>query len=221
MKYSIFLSDQSGKNRVQLPVLPSELPEVSYSSDTEDFTAVKGGHYTIIGDRAQPTVSAEHLLPQKGKKLSFTMSKVTGKKLIGVLKTATEGKEPVRYTVAKSDGGYYINRLFAVTGFSYHVDKKNDYVVSFELTGWKSYSGWKPSTKKISITPSKVTMKKGKTKTAKLKNVSSKAKISWSSSKTSVATVSAKGVIAAKAKGKATINAVYKKKTYKCEVSVK
>jgi len=222
MVYTIYLADQSGSDMVKLPVLPSELPEVSFSVDTEDFVSVKGGHYTIIGKSAQPTISAEHLLPEKGKELSFSVSDTTGKKVINILKDATSNSKPVQYVIAQDDGKYYINRLFAVTSYSYHIDRKNDYIVSFSLTGWKEYKGWKSATsKKISITPTKVTIKKGKTKQAKLKNVSKKAKVTWKTSKASVATVSSKGVISAKKKGKATISATYKKKTYKCEVSVK
>jgi hypothetical protein len=221
MGYQIYLSNQKGDATVRLPVLPSELPEVSYTSNTEDFLAVKGGHYTVIGKISQPSVSVEHMLPGKGKKLSFAVSKTKGSKVVSILKEATNKAEPIRYTVAKDEGGYYINRLFAVSSFSYHVDKKNDYIVGFELIGWKKYGGWKAENKKISITPTKATIKTGKTKTAKLKNVSAKAKIKWSSDKKSVATVSSKGVIAGRSKGKATISATYKKKTYKCEVSVK
>ena len=140
--FTIYLKSYSGA-KVKLPVLPSELPEISQSADIEDFVSVKGGHYTIIGQKQQPTTSGEYLIPKKGKKLSFTVSKATGSQVIKILKESQNRRTPLKYVIAKRNGGYYINDQFAVASFSHKIDKKGDYVVSFELTGWKKYSGWK------------------------------------------------------------------------------
>lgn len=47
-----------------------------------------------------------------------------------------------------------------------------------------------------------------------------KAKVKWTSSNKKVATVTSKGKVTAKAKGKATITGIYKKKTFTCEIKV-
>lgn len=140
--YKIYLKSYSEK-KVRMPILPSELPEFSQSIDVEDFKAIKGGHYTIIDTKQQPTVSVEHLVPGQGKRLSFAVSRTTGEQILRILREAQNKKRPIKYIIAKQKGGYYLNRWFAVTSFSYHVDTKNDYVISFELTGWKKYKGWK------------------------------------------------------------------------------
>lgn len=72
---------------------------------------------------------------------------------------------------------------------------------------------------KVKLNKTKVTLKVGKTYTLKLKN--NKKKIKWSTSNKKVATVSSKGKIKAKKKGKATITAKVGKKKYKCKVTVK
>ena len=77
----------------------------------------------------------------------------------------------------------------------------------------------KAAPKKVSISKKKLTLKVGKKTTLKLKNANA-SKVKWSSSNKKVATVS-KGVIKAKKVGKATITATYKKKKYKCTVTVK
>lgn len=76
---------------------------------------------------------------------------------------------------------------------------------------------------KITISSSKITLKAGKSKTLKLKGVSSRnvKKVKWESSKKKIATVSSKGVVKAKKAGKCTITAKYASKTYKCKVTVK
>lgn len=64
----------------------------------------------------------------------------------------------------------------------------------------------------------KVTLRKGRKKTLKLKNAPGK--VVWKSSKKSVASVSKKGVVTAKKAGKAVITATCKNKKYKCTVTV-
>lgn len=140
-KYKIYLKSYSGK-KVRFPVLPSELPEITQGADISDFSSLKG-HYTVIGNRQQPTISPEHLMPDKSKNLSFTVSSVTGPQVLKILKEAQTKKTPIKYIIAKKTGGYYLNAWFAVNSYAYHVDRKNDYVITFELTGWKKYKGWK------------------------------------------------------------------------------
>ena len=88
-------------------------------------------------------------------------------------------------------------------------------------TGTSSKTSTKTSTgKKPYLSKKSVTMTKGSK--CKLKLINAKAsKIKWSSSKKSVASVSKKGVVKAKKNGKAVITAKYKKKKYKCKVTVK
>lgn len=224
-KYSIYLADHSGKSKVQLPVLPKEMPEIGYAADITDFLSVKSGHISVIGDMQQPTIGPEHMLPGKGKDLTFTMSSATGPKAIKILENAMTKRTPVRYTISKKSGGYYVDSLFAVSSFKYHIDKKEDYIISFDLVGWEKYSGWKAGSneksKKISLSPSKTTIQKGKSKQATLKNTAKGSKVTWKSKNPKVAAVSSKGLITGKGKGKTSVTATYKKKTYTCEVSVK
>lgn len=67
----------------------------------------------------------------------------------------------------------------------------------------------------------KVTLVQGKKKRLKVRNLKKGRKVKWYSTKKSVATVSKKGVVKAKKKGKATIVAKVGKKKYRCKVIVK
>ena len=74
--------------------------------------------------------------------------------------------------------------------------------------------------KKVSISKKSASMTVGSKLTLKLKNAKA-SKVKWSSSNKKIATVSSKGVVTAKKKGKATITAKYGSKKYKCTITVK
>ena len=71
----------------------------------------------------------------------------------------------------------------------------------------------------IHLTRKNLTLSKGKSKTIKLSGVPAN-KVKWSSSNKAVARVS-KGKITGRKPGKAVITATYKRKQYKCKVTVK
>jgi len=76
---------------------------------------------------------------------------------------------------------------------------------------------------KIKINKTKTIMYVGDSLTLKLSGVSTKQKdkIKWSTSNKKIATVSKKGKVRAKKKGKVVITATYKKKKYKCAITLK
>jgi len=85
----------------------------------------------------------EHLVPGRGKTLTFTVSSTTGSQVLKVLNECQKKRIPMKYIIAKQEGGYYLNKWFGVGSFSCKVDKKNDYIVSMNLTGWQPYKNWK------------------------------------------------------------------------------
>ncbi|MCR5737230.1 MAG: Ig-like domain-containing protein, partial [Eubacterium sp.] len=76
------------------------------------------------------------------------------------------------------------------------------------------------SSKKISLSKKSAKIQKGQKLKLKLKNAKA-SKVKWTSSRKKVATVSKKGVVKAKKKGKTTITAKYKGKKYRCKITVK
>lgn len=234
LKYHIYIQTYDKKTKVEFPVLPSQLPEVSYSSESEDFSSTTG-QYTIIGQAKMAEIDVEALVPDPSKKLSFCVGSLTGAKLVSLLRGAQNSRVPIRYMVTKSSGGNLVNSLFQVIDFSWKIDKKNDYIVSMSLKGWRSYKNWKSGSatngivkktlpklavsKVIALNLKTLKLKKGKTKQLRLKNASGK--ITWKSSKKKIASVSKKGKVKAKKKGTCKVYAIYKKKKYACKVTVK
>ncbi len=80
------------------------------------------------------------------------------------------------------------------------------------------------ATKKVKLNKTKKTLTVGKTLKLTLKEGNKKVKatkVKFTSSKKAIATVTKYGNVKAKKKGKATITATYKKKKYKCKITVK
>ncbi len=91
-------------------------------------------------------------------------------------------------------------------------------VLGFAVTG---SSDRVSASTKIKLSKSTIKIKAGQSKQLKLKKGKRVLRgVKWKSSNKKVATVSAKGRVAAKKTGKARITAKYKKKTYKCNVTV-
>lgn len=88
------------------------------------------------------------------------------------------------------------------------------------LTGVLSDGAQTEAAKKMKLSRTKLSLKKGKSKTLKVKNVKKGQKIVWKSSKKKVATVSKKGKVKAKRAGRTVITAKIKKKTLRCRVTV-
>lgn len=72
----------------------------------------------------------------------------------------------------------------------------------------------------VKLNKSAATLTVGKKLTLKVQNAKKGAKVKWSSNKKSVAAVSQKGIVTAKAVGKATIKAVVNKTTLQCSITV-
>lgn len=72
---------------------------------------------------------------------------------------------------------------------------------------------------KVKLNTKKVYLRVGYSKRLVLKNA--KGKITWKTNKKSVATVSKKGLVRAKKKGRAVISAIYNGRKYKCDIVVR
>lgn len=73
----------------------------------------------------------------------------------------------------------------------------------------------------LKLNKTSATLTVGKKLTLKVKNAKKTASVKWTTSDRTVAAVSAKGVVTAKAAGKAVIKATVSKKTLKCKITVK
>ena len=137
--YYCYIADKEGKTVLQLPVTPTDLPVRKLSSDSEDFLTVGKGYRTIIGDRLPWEMGPEFMLPDTGKKLSFQMSNVNGRKLKNLVVGAMNDKKPLRFMIVDKNGWYYINNLAQATSVEYYIDKKRNWHFSLSFKEWNKY----------------------------------------------------------------------------------
>ena len=104
-----------------------------------------------------------------------------------------------------------------------HNQRKKHQLLAFCLTATLATGLTQPASidaaSKIKLNRTSVSVKVGKTVTLKIKGT--KQKVKWSTKNRKIASVSQKGVVRGKRKGKTYIFAVVKKKKYKCKVTVK
>lgn len=104
--------------------------------------------------------------------------------------------------------------------------RKNTIIILFALVLTLLIPGMAAEAKtKPKLAANKKTMTAGQTYQLKLKGVSAKAKVKWKTSKKSVISIAKKKgntvTLKAKKKGTAVVTAIYKKKSYKCKITVK
>ena len=124
MDYHIYISDYKKKKVYELPMLPEDMPDKTVSVEVNEFrTANKGSP----------------ILPGIGKKRTYYLSNTTGKQVIKLIKNAIDKKEPIRLTIARSDGSCFTNTTYAITSFSYHEMRNTDFAVKLSLIQWRKY----------------------------------------------------------------------------------
>ena len=163
----------------------------------------------------------------KAAKTSVTLSwtKVNGAENYKIYGAKNNGKVKLLKTVSGTTRSWTQKKLKKGTTYKYYVAAFDSYgrITKSAVIYTNTTGGKKADIKKVTVNKKAFTLKKGKTATIKAKAIASKGKfkkytsnIRYVSTNTSVATVSKKGVIKAKAKGKCYVycyaqNGLYKK----------
>ena len=156
--------------------------------------------------------------------VTWKMSELNGNEKYKYLKSRLPANEKAVKKIKAGDIMLYGSDCIVVFYESFSTDHKYTRLGRITDTEGLSDALGTGSVKvKFSMKPApnkkKVTLEKGETFTLKLASASSN-KVKWKSSDKKIASVSKSGTVTAKEIGKATITAVYKKKKYKCIVTV-
>ncbi|MFW5671842.1 MAG: hypothetical protein ACOCM8_06060 [Acetivibrio ethanolgignens] len=131
MDYHIYISDYKKKKVYELPMLPEDMPDKTVSVEVNEFRTANKGSYAVM--------EISPILPGIGKKRTYYLSNTTGKQVIKLIKNAIDKKEPIRLTIARSDGSCFTNTTYAITSFSYHEMRNTDFAVKLSLIQWRKY----------------------------------------------------------------------------------
>ena len=137
-KADIVLSANNGADRVILPVIPSELPEINSPQNNGTFEGVRG-YMSYLGTLGVRSLTLEnYLLPPLPTKYSFARPYgSTAAEVINFIKKYQQEYIPFRIAIAYNNGSVYLNMACLVNDFTYYVDKVGDYHFTLELVEYK------------------------------------------------------------------------------------
>lgn len=217
--YAVAMKDIEVK-AAEVPATPTEAPKPTVTPAPNPTEApqptkapAKRGQVLVARAKAAKTSVA----------LSWT--KVNGAENYKIYGAKNNGKVKLLKTVSGTTRSWTQKKLKKGTTYKYYVAAFDSYgrITKSAVIYTNTTGGKKADIKKVTVNKKAFTLKKGKTATIKAKAIASKGKfkkytsnIRYVSTNTSVATVSKKGVIKAKAKGKCYVycyaqNGLYKK----------
>ena len=217
--YAVAMKDIEVK-AAEVPATPTEAPKPTVTPTPNPTEApqptkapAKRGQVLVARAKAAKTSVA----------LSWT--KVNGAENYKIYGAKNNGKVKLLKTVSGTTRSWTQKKLKKGTTYKYYVAAFDSYgrITRSAVIYTNTTGGKKADIKKVTVNKKAFTLKKGKTATIKAKAIASKgtfkkytSNIRYVSTNTSVATVSKKGVIKAKAKGKCYVycyaqNGLYKK----------
>ena len=217
--YAVAMKDIEVK-AAEVPAIPTEVPKPTVTPAPNPTEApqptkapAKRGQVLVARAKAAKTSVA----------LSWT--KVNGAENYKIYGAKNNGKVKLLKTVSGTTRSWTQKKLKKGTTYKYYVAAFDSYgrITKSAVIYTNTTGGKKADIKKVTVNKKAFTLKKGKTATIKAKAIASKgtfkkytSNIRYVSTNTSVATVSKKGVIKAKAKGKCYVycyaqNGLYKK----------
>jgi hypothetical protein len=140
----IYFSDLNRKTVYQLPILPEDMPELSISTDNEEFETFNSGTYNFLNMQGLTTFSVESFLPSYAGKYSFAKSKIDSYTLINFWNSAMTNKTPIRCIMDKNLNSntnlQIVNMMVSVEGLTYHEDTVGDVYFKLDLKEYRSVS---------------------------------------------------------------------------------
>jgi len=139
--YDIYFSDIERKKVLQLPIIPEQMPSFSKEGINEEFETYSNGTYNIIGAVGLKEFTLESFLTKKGRNYNFQKVKnINPDEYIALINDAMIKKKPLRVVIARREGNYDINDMFAIESFEWYEDKVGDYQYSILLKQWRDYN---------------------------------------------------------------------------------
>lgn len=135
-KASIVITAKNGA--VVLPLVPSDLPEISNPQNNESFESVLGS-MSVIGTMGLRKVTLNGLIPVDINKYSYASPLgSTAGEIINFMYNCRASNNVARIVIAYSDGSVYLNMACLINSFDYYIDNVKDYHYRMELVEYRS-----------------------------------------------------------------------------------
>lgn len=135
--FNIYITNKDLSKKVQLPILPENLPEVSYLFKNDEFETYDNGFYNFIGNKELSTFTLESSFPEYAGKYQYERSSDLFTSLLDILNDVYDGKKQIVRVIFTNDSGALLDDYFSVEGFKYHVDKTGDYQYNIDFKQYR------------------------------------------------------------------------------------
>lgn len=135
----IYIVNKDLSKKVQLPILPEKLPEITYEFKNEEFEAYNNGFYNFIGNKELATFTLESFFPEYAGKYPFERSKDLFVGLLDILNDVYANRQILR-VIFTNNFGAFLDNYFSVESFKYYVDKNCDYQFSIDFKEYREVS---------------------------------------------------------------------------------
>ena len=128
----------SDDEKIVLPVVPGELPELNSPQNNENFNGILGD-MAVIGPMGSRTVKVESLLPLSPTKYPWCRPNGSNAgTVINFIRKAQLSYRPIRITIVYSNGSVYLSMKCLVNDFVYKPDNVGDYHYRLELIEYRT-----------------------------------------------------------------------------------
>lgn len=138
----IFLSSLDRSEVYKLPVLPTDLPDLERSINSEEFETDGAGIYSFQTTISLLTFTIESFLPAFSSKYSWAKSNINPALILNLINTSMAYKKPIRVVMERNENKdmskTVINIACTIESFSYRIAKNQDIYYSLSLKEWRA-----------------------------------------------------------------------------------
>lgn len=136
MGYDIYIANKDKSKVYKLPFIPSELPDIEYDINNEEFKSYSNGTYNFINEQGLYGFTLQGELPVR--RYYFAKSNVLAKDILELLDSAVVNKQYIQVVIIKNDGSTYVNNKFSIEkGFKYNVKRNGNYKYTLPLKKYR------------------------------------------------------------------------------------
>lgn len=135
---NIYFSDLERTTIIELPILPTEMPDLSRSARNEEFETFGDGTFNLLGSMGLFTFTLDSFLPAFAGKYRWAKSQINPYVLINLWHSNMSNKTPIRVIMDRGERkdlpSELLNLAVSVESMNWHEDRTGDvkYTVNFK-----------------------------------------------------------------------------------------
>ncbi|MEY8001619.1 hypothetical protein AB8U03_15725 [Clostridium sp. Mt-5] len=139
----IYFSDLDRTQVYQLPILPTDMPELSKSTKNEEFESYQDGVYNVIGNVELTTFPIDCWLPEYAGKYNWAKSQINPYLLINLWNNAMITKKPLKCVMSRGQNknnisSEILNWSVTIEDMNWYPEKNGDIKYKIDCKEYRS-----------------------------------------------------------------------------------